>query len=71
MARICVLCFKYTARNLPFCKEHYEEFKDVIDQAIENKEEWLTELERMTQKERRRLARSREYLPLKVLGEEY
>lgn len=70
MARICVLCYKYTHRNLPFCYRHYKEFQEVIDPAIDNKEEWLRELERITQKEHRRRKKIRQEMSLVVIGEE-
>ena len=58
--RICLICFRHTYGNHPFCSEHYHEFKDEIDAAISNKEKWLQFLETDTARERRKINRERE-----------
>jgi len=70
VGRICVLCYKHTKRNLPFCYEHYQEFQEVIDEAIKTNAEWLSELERITQAEYRRQKKYKKDLSLSIIGEE-
>lgn len=70
MTRMCLICYKYTRGNLPFCYEHYKQFQDVIDPALKERPPWLVELEKLTQRERRRVEKSRWDKSLSVLGEE-
>lgn len=70
MARLCVLCYEYTHGNLPLCLRHYIEFKDVVDLAIKENEEWLNELERITQKEYRTRIKQKGNFPLELDGEQ-
>ena len=71
MGRICVLCYNHTYRNLPFCYSCYLDHKEVIDEAIAVKSEWLKYLERETQKEHRILNKQKMDYSLDLLDEEF
>ncbi len=70
MARLCVLCYSKTNKNLPFCSSCYRKYKFYIDNAIQKREKWLRELEILTQREYRYRQRERNFLPLYMIGED-
>jgi hypothetical protein len=50
---ICVVCDRRTSGSLNFCKIHYEEYRDDIDQ----KKPWVRALKNEVQRDRRRRER--------------
>lgn len=47
---VCVVCDKKTSGSLNFCKTHYEEYRDDID----DKKPWVKALKSEVQRDRRR-----------------